>query len=467
MTLCVLLLVLVFPVVPPFSSAETTDELVKLEAGSSVRRELAPGARDIFGVAAQQGEVLQLSLHKGDLTVSAVLYGPKGTKVLEHFSQDFEVLEISFPVEDTGAYRIEIQLQENGETRRNYELKLHSSKSIATRDRMHWEAQRAFAEAEVLRATWTRDSLRQSIDSFGAAARRWTEIGEFANASRSSLKSGDVCFLLSDYQRAFERFQNALVLARKAGDPVGQARALTQLGHLSSYRGDNDSAQHHLNRALDLLGPVEDGPDAIARNAFGDAVSILAEVLYAKGNLDRSMAQFERAGRILHDDRKGRARTHLFSGYIAGSLGSPDKAVSEISRALELSREIRNKSGEGLALTALGLFNSFLKNDDKAIQLHRTAIDIFRSIGDRSSEGIALNALGQSYESRKEYTVALEHYQQALRLFQDQGVLDFASVTLFKVAKAFQLMGKFDQPPVSSEESPAYDRDPRNIRVLS
>jgi CHAT domain-containing protein/Tfp pilus assembly protein PilF len=190
---------------------------------------------------------------------------------------------------------------------------------------------------------------------------------------------------------------------------------------------------------------VEDGPDAIARNAFGDAVSILAEVLYAKGNLDRSMAQFERAGRILHDDRKGRARTHLFSGYIAGSLGSPDKAVSEISRALELSREIRNKSGEGLALTALGLFNSFLKNDDKAIQLHRTAIDIFRSIGDRSSEGIALNALGQSYESRKEYTVALEHYQQALRLFQDQGVLDFASVTLFKVAKAFQLMGKFDQ----------------------
>jgi CHAT domain-containing protein/tetratricopeptide (TPR) repeat protein len=304
------------------------------------------------------------------------------------------------------------------------------------------------ASATVLRAHWTKDSLQQAIEKYDEAAVIWKEQGDLSAAAQALMQAGEVCFLLSDYNNALKRYQTAEKLTANTDDELTASRALSQIGLLSSYLGNNDKAQLYLASALRFLESADDGQkNPAVRHALAEALSNLGEVTYSKGNLVRSLSQFERARRIFAEvgDRNGQAKTHLFAGYCAGSLGDSQKATSEIYEALKLFREVTNKAGEGRALTALGLARSLKGDEDGAIDLHRDALQIFQVIGDRHSEAIALNALGQAYENLSEYSIALDNYQKALALFQKLGALDLASVAMCKVAAAYRLGANLDQ----------------------
>lgn len=306
------------------------------------------------------------------------------------------------------------------------------------------EARELVAAAESLRAEWTEASLREAIENYDKAADLWIAGSDFTKASAAILKGGDVSFVLSEYGEALKRYQKAVALAQKTNARVVQASGLSQLGRLYSYKGKNDLAEKYVTNALDLVGQLTN-PTSTERIAHGEALSTLGEILYAKGDLAKARIQFERAQQLLAGDPKGEARVHLFAGYIAGSLGEPEKATSELSHALNLSQSISDKVAEGLALTALGLAHSLKRDENEAIKLHQQAIEIFRMVGDRNSQAIALNALGQAYENLSEHELALDNYSSALRLFEGIGALDMAAVSTFKVAKIYRLTGALDQ----------------------
>src|SRR5262249_7039946 len=142
----------------------------------------------------------------------------------------------------------------------------------AAQDSKDSEAREALARGEALRANWTADSLRQAIDEYEKAALVWTSISDFPHASEATLKAGDVYFLLSEYAQALERYQRAEVLAKKTGDWLVQATALSQMGRLQSYLGDNNLAQQQLTQSLDLFKRHEDNRTAIATNAYCEAL---------------------------------------------------------------------------------------------------------------------------------------------------------------------------------------------------
>ena len=302
-----------------------------------------------------------------------------------------------------------------------------------------------------LRATWKQASLRQAIEEYKNAAASWTSLGNHSNASQASLKSGDVYFLLSDYEQALRQYQSAATLAAKAHDPLAEARALSRLGRLYSFTGKNDLAHTELTQALTLLGPVDTNTTPIVKNIYGEVLSNIGEVIYSKGDMIKARKQFDLALKFLQGDRKGEAKVHLFTGYISGNLGARDKAMAETSEALKLYKATNDKSGEGLALTLLGLANSVIGKQNPAIDLHNKAIEIFRSIGDRNSEAIPLNAVGQVYESLKDYETALSNYQKASQIFHDKGALEYEIGTIFKVAQMYRLLKQYE-PALSSLE---------------
>jgi CHAT domain-containing protein/tetratricopeptide (TPR) repeat protein len=331
--------------------------------------------------------------------------------------------------------------------RRQYELSVQPVTTVTAEGQRDSEARQAIASAAALRATWTETALRQAIEKYDKAALIWTGDGNSSRAVQATLRSGEICFLLSEYHDALKRYRTAAQLAARTGDGLDEARALSQIGRLFSYLGKNDLAQMYLTKGLGFFERDEAQHIGLVRHAFGEALSNLGEVSYLIGDLVKSSAQFERARRVFTEigDRNGEATVHLFAGYIAGSLGEPEKAMAEISQALELYRAVANRAGEGLSLTALGLSHSLKRDEDRAISLHRDAIEIFRGIGDRHSEAIALNALGQAYEDLSEYSIARDNYEKALRLFQNHGALDLASVAMCKVASVYRLEASLDQ----------------------
>jgi CHAT domain-containing protein/tetratricopeptide (TPR) repeat protein len=293
------------------------------------------------------------------------------------------------------------------------------------------DAQQAFARAETLRADWTKDSLQAAIDHYDKAALLWTTVAEFAKASDARLKSGDVYFLFSEYKQALERYQNAESLAQQSSDWLPQARALSQTGRVQSYLGKNALAETRLTKALKLFEQRQ----ATGTDAYGEALSNLAELSYSKGNFVKALQQLNDALEVLKSDRKNEAKAHLLKGYILGSIGNSQQALVEISQALDRYREIKDKRGEALALTAKGLRYSFDGNQNRAIELHSEARKVFHLIGDRYSEASALNGIGEAYKKLGENSTALPYEQSALELFKNIEAVDGVAATTCGIAE--------------------------------
>ncbi len=323
--------------------------------------------------------------------------------------------------------------------------KVQSSTTVTASDPKNSEAFQALNRAEALRANGNEASLRQAIDDYDKAALLWTSIADLANASDATRKSGDVSFLFSEYKRALERYENAEILAKKSGDWLAQARALSQIGRVQSYLGNNDLAQKQLTKALQLFKQHEANRSVVATNAYAEALSNAAEVTYATGNFTDALKQFDSSLNVLQGDQNIGAKIHLFKGYIAGSRGDRETAETEIELALRLYEATKDKRGEGLALTAMGMWRSTQTKQNLAIELHNKAMEIFRDIGDRYSQAMALNAIGQAYENAKDYRKAGSQYKSALQLFENAGAVDAAAGTMYAIAGTYRLQGDLDQ----------------------
>ena len=466
--LCLFLLLVVFPTAeaPPVEveARANNPELMQIAPGSTLGGKLGPSVREVIGVTVSQGKLLRFSIEKGDLALSTVLYGPTGIELLEHVSQEFEVVEISFPADVPGLYKIEVRSRETADTLRPYEIKVYSLTPITPADRKDSEARQAVAKAEVLRAGWKESSLRLAIELYRKASLIWTSVSDYSNASAAERKAGDICFQLSEYSEALKHFKNAAELGRQTGDRLSEGRALSRMGRVYSYLGDNDVAHSTLGKALKLLDRREPNPTSLVSHALAEALSHRAEVIYAKGNLLKARDHFEDARKRLSEDRRGRAGTHLFGGYIAGTIGQPEKAMSEISEAMALYQATGDKAGEGLALTVLGMLYSGKGQGQEAITRHREAIRIFQDIGDRHSEAIALNAIGQTSEKLGDYTGALENFENAFRLFEKIGARDLAVSALYKVGTIHRLNQKLDEALIYFERALAMSRAAKKTR---
>ena len=261
--------------------------------------------------------------------------------------------------------------------------------------------------------------------------------------AQQSLTQGDSYFDRSQYREAQKQYEQAIALGAKNGDKVVEARALSRLARVSSYSGNNDVAQQHLNKAFALL--LEAGDDPAAKNAHGETLAVEGELLQAKGNFKKALTKLEEALGFLDGNQDAQARVDLFIGYINGSIGNNDRAEVEILWALKLYEGTNNKLGVGQALSALGLLHSAKGDNDSAINLHKSALDIFHTVGDRHSEGIANNALGQAYEALNEPKLALDHYEQALRLFEAAGAMNGIGPTNCLVAHVHLTGNRLEQ----------------------
>lgn len=324
------------------------------------------------------------------------------------------------------------------------------------------EAHQKLAAGDVLRAKWTAASLREAIDLYEKAALLWTSISDFRNASEATQKAGDIYFLLNEYAQALKQYENAETLAKKSGDWLAEARALSQMGRVQSYLGKNDLAQKQLSQSLAMFKSHWDDQSINIKNVYGEALSNLAEVSYSRGDFLNASKQFDSALYAFQNDRKGEARVRLFKGYIAGTIGDTNGAVAEIEHALRLYREINDKSGEGLALTAMGLWHASHQEYSRAIELHNEALALFRSIGDRHSEAVAFNAIGQGYQALPEPSNALAYFYNALKIFESTRALDATAGTTCAIA---QSLGIQEQALATYQRCLQLSRNVGNLRI--
>ncbi|MBD2206697.1 tetratricopeptide repeat protein [Calothrix sp. FACHB-1219] len=150
-----------------------------------------------------------------------------------------------------------------------------------------------------------------------------------------------------------------------------------------------------------------------------------ADRLIEQGNQQFQTSQFEAALRSWQQaliiyreikDRQGEGVALSNLGVAYNTLGDYPKAIEYQQQSLAIAKQIKDRLGEGKALGNLGIAYYSLGDYPKAIEYHQQRLALAKQIKDRGGEGKALGNLGIAYYSLGDYPKAIEYHQQHLAI---------------------------------------------------
>jgi tetratricopeptide (TPR) repeat protein len=209
----------------------------------------------------------------------------------------------------------------------------------------------------------------------------------------------------------------ALTAARQAGDRLGEADTLAELGALHGETSDYPAAAASLARALTLFGDAGDLPGQ------GHTLIQLGVVHMLTGDYPAAAASHQRALALAHSasDRLVEARALANLGLVQQLTGDYPAAAANHQQALALCRDLGDLHGQAYALNSLGFVQQETGDYPAASASHQRALEIFGDLGDLLGQAHALNNLGVVQQETGDYPAAAANHQQALALYADLG----------------------------------------------
>ncbi len=255
--------------------------------------------------------------------------------------------------------------------------------------------------------------------------------------------------------RWYRLYEVSLACCREAGDQVGEAVMLLNLGYLHRIDDRFEAAADLLDRAArDLTKVGERNAAALARcylsdayrwmgrfvearrsaedglgvaRAVGDerigakAWHSLGELAYAQGSFAEAASCFETAAATFARTgfRGGEAGLLFRLGAVQQVLGRPVEAGRNLRRSLEICTAMRQRHHRALARLERAAVEATGGHLDSATGLLAQALATFREIGDRSGEAMALNRLGDVRRQRGQLAGAQRCLHQALAVWAE------------------------------------------------
>jgi tetratricopeptide (TPR) repeat protein len=162
---------------------------------------------------------------------------------------------------------------------------------------------------------------------------------------------------------------DSLALARRSRDPVGEAKALNQLGSVASNTGRLEQARKLHEQALAIARRAGDRP-LTAR-----ALHLLGEDLRDLGDLDRATAMLEEAAAI--DTELGDRDAAMTSLHSLGDLAldgrDTARAQSRYREALAICHELGDERSQAYCLAGLASIAALLNDAELAGRLWEVA----------------------------------------------------------------------------------------------
>ncbi|MEG4212146.1 tetratricopeptide repeat protein [Microcoleus sp. S13_B4] len=219
----------------------------------------------------------------------------------------------------------------------------------------------------------------------------------------------------SQFQAAFQSWQQALIIYREIKDRQGERKALGSLGNAYFSLGDYAKAIEYQQQSLAIAREIKNRQSEWeALESLGVAYGNLGD--YAKA-IEYTQQWLAIAREIKDRYSEGVALGNLGLAY--GYLGDYAKAIEYAQQSLAIAREIKDRYSEGAALGNLGLAYDYLGDYAKAIEYQQQSLAIAREIKYRRREGAALGNLGLAYFSLGDYAKAIEYAQQVLAIARE------------------------------------------------
>jgi CHAT domain-containing protein len=226
----------------------------------------------------------------------------------------------------------------------------------------------------------------------------------------ASLAIGEIYNLRGQYPQSLKYSQVALHLSREIKNKFLEGVTLNNIASVYIYLGNYSAAIEYFLQSLTLSKEVGDKlGEGIILNNIGEVYNLLGRYDKALQYFQQSLAIKKAAGKKANE-----RKTLINIGSIYQELRQYSKAIDYYQQSLAISKEIGDKHSEAVALTNIGTVYNLLNKNQQALDYHQQALAISKEILDKRNEGIYLNNIGGVYDSLGQFSKALEYYQQSL-----------------------------------------------------
>ncbi len=286
------------------------------------------------------------------------------------------------------------------------------------------------------------------LSQFDAAFQSWqqalTIYREIKSRPREQAALGNLglaYLALGKYEKAIEYQLQSVELAKVMGDRQGLANSFGNLGNAYLSLGKSEKAAEYFVQCLALARELKN------RQIEGATLGNLGIVYQNLGQYDKAIETQLLALDITREikDRlgEGKALGNLGGAYYA--LGKYDKAIEYQLQTLAIAREIKNRLSESQSLGNLGAASSALGKYDQAIEYYQQYLAITREIKDRRGEGLALGNLGIAYKNLGKYDQAIEYQMQSLAIAREIQDRQSEGEALRNLGITYVALGKYDK----------------------
>jgi CHAT domain-containing protein/Tfp pilus assembly protein PilF len=177
--------------------------------------------------------------------------------------------------------------------------------------------------------------------------------------------------------------------------------------------------------------------------------------------MQKALEKFNKALPISREvgDRSGEATTLNNIGAAYRSLGEIQKALEKYNEALSIFQAVGDRRSEANMLNNIGSIYSLMGEIQKALDKHNKALFINQTVGERSLEASILNNLGRVYNSSGERQKALEKYNEALPILRAIGDRRGEAATLHNTGLVYNSLGEIQKALEKYNEALSLRRD--------
>src|SRR6266571_4541493 len=235
----------------------------------------------------------------------------------------------------------------------------------------------------------------------------------------------EVARLRGDFDSAQNLLRRAITELREKGDEEGEAEALHSLATIARRRGDYDAAFNYLDRAVELTPP-----NSVVRTKCANTRVLC---LVTKGEWAAAEREFRvalQSAEEQHDEHQARLITHNL-GLPAMMRGDFGEALRWLGRMLRSDSDLPPIPQEATAhvnIARCHLYRGELEKSEQHLDLALEGCQLFNMVGQL---GEAFEACGNLYRERGDLVRAAESYERAARSYGEAGI-DLSRVELLE-----------------------------------
>ena len=315
----------------------------------------------------------------------------------------------------------------------NAVARVRALSALATELARTGQSKRAFAYADEARTLAARDGDRQLVAETGHAVARCH-------------------FYLADFMRALEYLLDAAQMYEDAGDQAGAAAAFAGVGTCQHRLGAHEDAVASMLRALESaraqkLATLEInihnslGSALIAANRMDEAARYLrAGLQLAQAANNRNMLTKLLHTQSLLAKQRGDALSKTNEGAAQHEYAN---GLAQVTRALELARELGNPYDEMHSLGQTGTMLRLLHSHAEAMKILEETIELAKRLNEPYVQAEAMMERGLSLVAQGRIDEARQSLADAILLARQIGASTVLAEACESLSKVFEDSGDF------------------------